>query len=477
MTIRVLNTDQLIAELAERRALTERNSGDKPGTVTQCAGQTDSGLDRIHAAAKKDSQLRFNNLYHHLTLDLLTQAYWNLKRRAASGVDGVTWGAYGENLAAKLQDLHNRLRKGSYRPQPSKRVWIEKDNGKLRPIGITALEDKVVQQALSWIIQSIFETDFLGFSYGFRKDRSQHNALDAVYVAITQKKVSWVLDADIKGFFDNISHEWLMKFLGHRIADRKTLRLAEQFLKAGVEEDGTWSKTVVGTPQGSVISPLYANIYLHYVLDLWVQQWRKKRARGEVYIVRFADDFVVGFQYKTDGEQFHQDLQTRMKHFGLTLHETKTRLIEFGRFAQSNRQARGQGKPETFTFLGFVHACAQRRNDGKFTVCRKTIAKRQRTTTKRVKEELRKQMHVNVHCQGIWLSSVVRGFYNYFGVPGNRSSLNSFRTQVCRMWLRTLRKRSQKGRNYNWDKLQRLVKRYIPSAKICHPYPNQRLCV
>ena len=466
-----------MAELAEQRALTERNSGNKPGTVTQCTGQTDSGLARIHAAAKKDSQLRFNNLYHHLTLDLLTQAYWNLKRRAASGVDGVTWVAYGENLAIKLQDLHARLHKGRYRPQPSKRIWIEKDDGKLRPIGITALEDKIVQQALSWILQSLFETDFLGFSYGFRSGRSQHDALDAVYVAITQKKVGWVLDADIKGFFDNISHEWLMKFLQHRIADRKTLRLAEQFLTAGVEEEGKWSKTVVGTPQGSVISPLYANIYLHYVLDLWVQQWRKKRARGEVYIVRFADDFVVGFQYKTDGERFHQDLQTRMKRFGLTLHETKTRLIEFGRFAQSNRQARGQSKPETFTFLGFVHTCAQRRNDGGFTVRRKTIAKRQRTTTKRVKEELRKQMHENVHDQGMWLSSVVRGFYNYFGVPGNRGSLDAFRTQICRMWIRTLRRRSHKGCKYSWAKFQRLVKRYIPSVKICHPYPNQRLCV
>jgi len=341
----------------------------------------------------------------------------------------------------------------------------------------TALEDKVVQQAQSWIIQSIFETDFLGFSYGFRPGRSQHDALDAVYVAIMQKKVSWVLDADIKGFFDNISHSWLKTFLGHRIADRKTLRLAEQFITAGVEEDGKWSKTVVGTPQGSVISPLYANIYLHYVLDLWVQQWRKKRARGEVYIIRFADDFVVGFQYKTDGKQFHQDLQTRMHHFGLTLHETKTRLIEFGRFAQSNRQARGQGKPETFTFLGFTHACAQRRKDSKFTVRRKTIAKRQRTTTKRVKEELRKQMHANVHRQGMWLSSVVRGFYNYFGVPGNLGSLNAFRTEICRIWLRTLRRRSHKGSKYNWAKFQRLVKRYIPSVKTCHPYPNQRLCV
>lgn len=341
----------------------------------------------------------------------------------------------------------------------------------------TALEDKVVQQALSWIIQSIYETDFLGFSYGFRPGRSQHDALDAVYVAIMQKKVSWVLDADIKGFFDKISHEWLMKFLAHRITDRKTLRLAEQFLKAGVEEDGKWSKTVVGTPQGSVISPLYANIYLHYVLDLWVEQWRQKRARGEVYIIRYADDFVVGFQYKTDGEQFHQDLQARLNHFGLTLHETKTRLIEFGRFAQSNRQARKEGKPETFTFLGFVHACAQRRNDGKFTVRRKTIAKRQRATTKRVKDELRKQMHASVQRQGMWLSSVVRGFYNYFGVPGNLGSLNAFRTQICRMWLRTLRRRSQKGGKYTWCKFQRLVKRYIPSVKTSHPYPNQRLCV
>ncbi len=457
--------------------MAERNSGHKPVTMTQSMGETESGLIRIGEAAKRDSQLRFNNLYHHITPELLTRAHYNLKRKAASGVDGVTWKDYGETLVAGLQDLHNRLFKGQYRPQPSKRVWIEKTDGQQRPIGIAALEDKIVQQALSWIIQSIYETDFLGFSYGFRPERSQHNALDAISVALTQKKVSWVLDADIKGFFDNISHEWLMKFLQHRIADKRILRLIEQYLTAGIEEDGKWSKTVVGTPQGSVISPLLANIYLYYVLDLWIQRWRKKSARGEVYIVRFADDFVVGFQYESDGKQCYQQLQERLKYFGLTLHETKTRLIEFGRFAQSNRQAQGKDKPETFTFLGFVHICAQRRSDGRYTVLRITNAKKQRSTIKRVKETLLKQINASVHLQGQWLTKVIRGYYQYFGVPGNFESLDQFRTHICRIWLKVLRRRSQKATKYTWQKFQRLVARYIPRAKISHPYPNQRLHV
>jgi len=466
-----------MAERVERRVVTKRNCGDKPVTVTQRTGETECGLARIRAAAQKDSQLQFNNLYHHLTVERLNSAYRDVKRHVASGVDDVTWEDYGENLADKLQDLHNRLHKGSYRPQPSKRVWLEKADGKKRPIGVTALEDKIVQQALGSIIQTIYETDFLGFSYGFRPGRSQHSALDAVYVALIQKKISWVLDADIKGFFDTIGHEWLMTFLAHRITDRKTLGLVKKFLTAGVEEDGKWSKTVAGTPQGSVISPLLANIYLHYVLDLWVQQWRKKRARGEVYIVRYADDFVVGFQTKSDGALFHYQLHKRLEHFGLTLHETKTRLIEFGRFASSNRKEAGKGKPETFNFLGFVHICGQRRSDGKFTVLRKTIAKKQRTTTKRIKEALYKRINMNVHLLGQWLARVVRGFYNYYGVPGNLKSLNEFRTQICCLWLKVLRRRSHKATKYNWHKFQRLVRRYIPSAKNVHPYPNQRLHV
>ena len=472
-----MNIKLNMAEPVERRVVTERNDGDKPVTVTQGAGKTDCGLARIRAAAEKDSQLQFNNLYHHLTCPRLLDAYYGLKRQAAKGVDGVTWKAYGEHLGHKVKDLHTRLHKGSYHPQPSKRIWIEKPDGNKRPIGIAALEDKIVQQALGRIIQSIYEADFLGFSYGFRPGRSQHNALDAVYVAITQKKISWVLDADIKGFFDHINHKWLMEFLKHRITDCKTLRLVEQFLTAGVEEDGKWSKTVVGTPQGAVISPLIANIYLHYIIDLWVQQWRKERARGEVYIVRYADDFVVGFQYKDDGEHFHHQLQKRLKYFGLKLHETKTRLIEFGRFAQSNRQQRRERHPETFSFLGFVHICGERRSDGKFTVLRITIAKKQRATMRRIKEELYKRINMNVHLHGQWLARVVHGFYTYYGVPGNLKSLSEFRTQICRMWLRVLRRRSHKAAKYNWHNFQSLVKRYIPNARKFHPYPNQRLCV
>ena len=436
-----------------------------------------NGLDRIREAAVREKDLRFTNLMHHITLDLLRNGYYALKRNATAGVDEVTWYKYGEQLEVRLSDLHSRVQSGKYRAKPSKRAWLPKPDGRQRPIGIAVLEDKIVQQSSVWILNQIYEQDFLGFSYGFRPERSQHNALDAVWVGITQRKVSWILDADIRSFFDTINHEWMMKFLEVRIADPRMLCLIQKWLRAGVSEDGQWSKTSVGTPQGSVISPLLSNIYLHYVLDEWVKQWRSSQVRGEVIIVRYADDFVMGFQHRYEADQFLVELQKRFAEYGLEIHTGKTRLIEFGRFAASNRSDRRDGKPETFDFLGFTHICSLTLKGKRFTVRRKTIAKHLQAKIQKVTKELKKRRHAPVAEQGKWLRSVVQGHFNYFGVPGNRQSIDSFRTQVNRTWLRALRRRSQKSRNLTWDRIKRLVATWIPTARICHPYPNQRLCV
>jgi len=421
--------------------------------------------------------LQFTNLLHHLTVDLLHHAYQSLQRQAASGVDGVSWREYGqEEIREKLVDLHERIHSGRYRAKPSRRIWIPKSDGRQRPIGIAALEDKIVQQALVWVLQAIYEEDFLGFSYGSRPGRSAHNALDAVYVAITQRKVSWILDADIRSFFDSVDHAWLMKFVEHRVKDRRVLRLIGKFLRAGVSEDGEWSKTVVGTPQGAVISPLLANIYLHYTLDLWATCWREKQARGEVYIVRYCDDFVVGFQYRSDAEQFRQALAARMGRFGLELHDDKTRLIEFGRFAIENRKERDEGKPETFDFLGFTHICAKRKADGCFTIRRKTIAKRLRSKLSSVRQALKRGMHRPLPEQAKWLRAVVQGHFNYFGVPGNHQAMDAFRSEAIKGWLRALRRRSHKGSNLTWQRLQKWIRRWIPTARVTHPYqPVEKL--
>lgn len=472
-----MKVGQLSAESVEKRPVAKGNSGQATASGTQGPSSASSGLDRIREAARKDSKQKFTNLLHHLDSDLLRQAYLCLRRDAASGVDGVTWAEYGEGLDERLVDLRDRIHSGRYRAKPSKRVWIPKPDGRQRPLGVAAVEDKVVQQALVLILQEIYEEDFLGFSYGFRPGRNQHNALDAVYVAITQRKVSWVLDADIRSFFDTIEHDWLMKFVEHRVSDTRVLRLIRKFLRSGVSEDGEWTKTVVGTPQGAVISPLLANIYLHYALDEWVSWWRRHQAQGEVYIVRYADDFVMGFQHRSDAERFQEELKQRMAQFGLQLHEEKTRLIEFGRFATQNRHERGEGKPEAFAFLGFTHICAQRKSDGGFTLRRKTIAKRLRAKIHEIRETLMRCRHRPMPEQGGWLRSVVQGHYNYYGVPGNRKALDSFRTQISHAWIYALRRRSQKGRSLTWKSFQKWMKTWIPTAKIIHPFPNQRLCV
>ena len=433
-------------------------------------------LDRIREAAEKDKNLRFTSLLHHITEDLLRTAYITLNRTAAAGVDDVTWREYGKKLKDHLPALHERVQSGRYRAMPSKRIWIPKPDGRKRPIGIAVLEDKIVQQAVAMVLNRIFEVDFLGFSYGFRPKRNPHNALDAVWVGIEKRKVNWVLDADIKGFFDAISHEWLLKFLENRIADQRLLRLCRKWLRAGVSEAGQWSKTDVGTPQGAVISPVLANLYLHHVLDLWVDAWRKT-ARGDVIIVRYADDFVMGFQYRNEADLFLQQLQERMAKFGLELHQEKTRLIEYGRFAAANRSKRGEGKPETFDFLGFTHICAKTKRGNRFTIRRKTIAKRLRAKVKKMKEGIRLRMHDPIPEQGQWLRAVVLGHLNYYAVPGNKQSTDAFRTAAMREWLHALRRRSQKARSLTWKRFQRLVRTWLPTSKVRHPYPTQRLRV
>ncbi len=436
-----------------------------------------NGLARIREAAARKRNLRFTNLMHHITEEMLREAYDALKRNAAAGVDEVTWHEYGEGLEDRISGLHDRVQSGSFRAKPSKRAWIPKPDGRQRPIGIAALEDKIVQQAAVWVLNQIYEVDFLGFSYGFRPDRSQHNALDAIWVGIIQRKVSWVLDADIKSFFDTIDHAWLIKFLEYRIADPRMLRLIRNWLRAGVSEDGEWSRTEVGTPQGSVISPLLSNIYLHYVLDTWVQGWRTSKASGQVIIVRYADDFVMGFQYRGEAERFLEELKDRFAEYGLEIHGEKTRLIEFGRYAEVNRAARGDGRPEMFDFLGFTHMCWRTRENNCFTIRRKTITKRLRAKIKEVREELLRRRNEPVPVVGKWLRSVVQGHFNYFAVRGNMKTLEIFRREINKAWFFALRRRSHKAKTLTWDRMNRLIKTWIPKPKLIHPFPNQRLHV
>jgi group II intron reverse transcriptase/maturase len=416
--------------------------------------------------------MRFTALLHHMTVDLLRESFYALKRKAAPGVDGVTWPEYETGLEERLVDLHSRVHRGAYRAQPSKRRYIEKSDGRLRPLGVAALEDKIVQAATVTILNQIYEEDFLGFSYGFRPRRNQHDALDALAFAIEHKKVNYILDCDIRGFFDNLEKSWLVQFVEHRVADPRILRLIQKWLKAGVMEDGIWSDPETGTPQGSVASPLLANIYLHYAFDLWVNVWRQKRAQGEVIVVRYADDIVLGVQYQTDADRFREHLTERLKKFGLELHPDKTRRIEFGRFAELNRKKRGEGKPETFGFLGFTHICGKTKNE-KFALKRKTIAKRMAAKLKEIKLQLRTRMHDPTAQTGKWLQSVVQGYFNYHAVPGNLSQLCVFRNRVIRLWRWALRRRGQKRRP-NWARMTRLAQRWLPTPRALHPYPDAR---
>jgi group II intron reverse transcriptase/maturase len=378
-------------------------------------------------------------------------------------------------LEENLRELSRRLQCGAYRAKPVKRGYLPKPDGRQRPIGVLVLEDKIAQRATVKVLEAIYESDFKGFSYGFRPGRSAHDALDALAVGIRCKKVSWVLDADIRGFFDAIDHGWLVRFIAHRIADRRVIRHIVKWLKAGVMEEGKRLATTEGTPQGGSVSPLLANIYLHYALDLWMDQWRRRRARGDVIFVRYADDFVMGFQYRSDAEKFVGELRERLRRFNLELHDDKTRLIEFGRFAAQNRKRRGLGKPATFNFLGFTHISGKTQK-GKFVVWRLTMHKRLVAKLKQIKAELRRRMHLSIPVVGQWLKKILQGHYNYYGVPLNYRAMSTFRYEVSRLWFKTLRRRSQKTR-LNWDRMSRLEKRWLPAPKIRHPYPEQRLRV
>ncbi len=471
------NTEQPVAEGMEGRGLAKGNLPQQNASRTPSRKDAPSALEQVRQAAGKDKQLRFTALLHHIyNLDTLRRAYFRLKKEAAPGVDGETWRHYGEQLEGNLQDLSERLKRGAYRAKPVRRVYIPKADGRQRPLGVTALEDKIVQRAAVEVLNAIYETDFLGFSYGFRPGRSQHQALDALYTGLLTRKVNWVLDLDIQGFFDGLSHEWLVKFIEHRVADRRVVRLIQKWLKAGVLEDGKRIRMEEGTPQGGSASPLLANVYLHYVFDLWVQAWRRKRAHGDVIVVRFADDIVVGFQVQADAERFRAELDERMRKFSLELHPEKTRLLEFGPFAINNRKRRGEGKPETFKFLGFTHICVKKRSNGMYTVLRQTIRKRLQAKLNEVKAELQRRMHEPIPEVGKWLQAVVRGHIRYYGVPMNKPALYLFRFQVGRLWHRALSRRSHKGRVL-WDRMRRLITCWLPPPSVCHPYPLRRMGV
>jgi RNA-directed DNA polymerase len=461
-----------LAENEEGRPLIKENTRLPNTHPTQSGARVSQGLAGVRKAAKERQEMKFTALLHHLTVDLLQESFYALKRKAAPGVDGTTWQEYETGLEGRLNDLHSRIHRGAYRAKPSRRVYIPKADGRQRPLGVAALEDKIVQQAVVTILNAIYEEDFLGFSYGFRPGRSQHQALDALSYALTVKHVNYVVDADIRGFFDSISHEWMLKFVQHRVADRRVLRLIQKWLRAGVMEEGEWAETERGTPQGAVISPLLANIYLHYVFDLWVQAWRKKHARGDVIVVRYADDTVLGFQSQTEADRFLEDFRERLGKFGLELHPDKTRRIEFGPFAELYRKRRGEGKPETFDFLGFTHISGKNRR-GQFTVKRKTISKRLRGKLQELKQQLRQRRHDPIAETGQWLRSVVQGYFNYHAVPGNLDRLRAFRERLTRRWRTQLRQRSQRHR-LNWGRLRKLAARWLPAPRVLHPWPMQR---
>lgn len=414
-------------------------------------------------------------MHHIYQVERLEAAYMACKRDAAAGVDGQTWASYGQGLQGKLEDLSDRLARGGYRPQPVKRAYIDKTDGSKRPLGVPALEDKIVQRATVEVLSAIYERDFLECSYGFRPGKGAHDALDAVVMGVEVNKVDWILDADIAKFFDTIEHDWLIKFVEHRVADARVVRLIKKWLHAGVLEDGQVLRSEMGTVQGGSISPLLANIYLHYVLDLWARRWKRRQARGDMVIVRYADDWVAGFQRRSDAQRFWREVRERLKSFGLTLHENKTRLIEFGRFARRDRSRRGQGRPETFDFLGFTHCCDETRQ-GRFVVLRLTSGKRMRAKLQAVREELRRRMHRPIEEQGKYLRAVVGGHMRYYGVPRNAARLKVFRYRITQIWHRTLCRRTQ-VRPIRWTRVAKLAEHWLPPAHIYHPYPNQRSIV
>src|ERR1700758_4253802 len=468
-------TGQPGAELAEPRPETKGNVGQQSTLRTQGRERVSQALGRVRQAARQRKKEKFTALLHHITVDTLRGAYYALQRKAASGVDGVTWEDYEAELEPRLADLHKRVHRGAYRPQPSRRRYIPKADGKQRPLAIAALEDKIVQGATVMVLNAIYEEEFLGFSYGFRPGRGPHDALDALAVGITRRKVNWVLDADIQNFFGSVSREWLGRFPEHRIGDRRIIRLIQKWLRAGILEDGIVTVDDRGTGQGSVISPLLANIYLHYVLDLWAKRWSRREATGDMIIVRYADDVVVGFEHEGDARRFLDAMHDRLGEFALSLHPDKTRLIEFGRFAAADRKLRGLGKPETFAFLGFTFICGRSRR-GNFQLQRKTRRDRMRRKLGDIKAELLRRMHQPIPEQGKWLRQVVAGHFAYYAVPTNSRALSAFRHYVTDLWRRTLRRRSEKD-GFTWDRMTKLVDDWLPPPRILHPWPDVRFDV
>jgi RNA-directed DNA polymerase len=464
------------AEPMEGRGGTKGNADPQSTVRTQSRRAVSQAQGRIREAVNRNSKEKLTALLHHVSVDCLRAAFFALKKRAAAGIDQVTWDQYAENLEENLRGLHRRVQTGAYRALPSRRTYIPKADGNQRPLGIAAIEDKIVQAAVVMILTPIYEAEFLGFSYGFRPGRSQHNALDALAYGIKGRNVRWILDADIRSFFDTISHVWLVRFIEHRIGDKRIVRLIRKWLKAGVLEDGHLAETEEGTPQGAVISPLLANIYLHYVYDLWVHAWRKRHATGNMIVVRYADDTIVGFQHRADAERFLHDLTERLAKFALNLHPEKTRLIEFGRFAAGDRIRRGEGKPETFDFLGFTHICGTMRDGRRFQLKRKTKRKRKRATLQRIVDELRRIRHSPIDGQGRWLATVLRGHYAYFAVPTNLPAVRTLRNHVKVHWFLSLRRRSQRYR-LTWSRMNVIAAKHLPLPRVLHPWPEQRFLV
>ncbi len=468
----VNEADEAAEEPVEPRAGTKGNAMRPDTSRAQDRMHVSQGLDRIRQAARR-GEARFTSLLHHVGIGLLRESSYALKRDASPGVDGLTWASYAADLERKLSDLHERVHKGGpYRPLPARRVYIAKPDGRQRPLAVAALEDKIVQRAVQTVLNAIYEEDFLGFSYGFRPGRGQHDALDALCTAITRRKVNYILDADIRSFFDTVSHEWLMQFLGHRIGDQRILRLIGKWLKAGVLEDGTVTASERGTGQGAVISPLLANVYLHYVFDLWAEQWRRREAKGDMIIVRYADDIVVGFEHEAEARRFLEAMRARLEHFELALHPEKTRIVPFGR-ARAGR-ADGPGRPGTFDFLGFTFICAKSRRGG-FLLKRKSRRDRVRAKLQEIKGELRRRMHQSLEETGRWLAQVVRGFFNYHAVPTNSRTLAAFRNRVLELWIHVLKRRSNRAKITR--KLIARLRDYLPSARIRHPWPQERFAV
>jgi RNA-directed DNA polymerase len=467
--------EQSVAEPVEPRTETKGNADQQSTRRAQDRASVSQALERVRQAARQRKKERFTSLLHHVDPAMLRTAFYAMKRDAAPGVDGMTWETYEQDLDRRIETLHARVQAGTYRALPSRRSYIPKEDGSKRPLAVAALEDKIVQRAVAAVLSAIHEEDFLGFSYGFRPNRSQHDALDAVIVGISSKKVNYILDADIRSFFTEVSQQWVVRFLEHRIGDKRIIRLVQKWLRSGILEDGIVTIEEKGTGQGSVISPLLSNIYLHYVFDLWAERWRRREATGDMIMVRYADDTVVGFQHESDARRFRDVMRDRLREFSLSLHPEKTRLIEFGRFAAQNCKRRGRSKPETFKFLGFVLICDKSRR-GDFRIRRKSRRDRMCAKLREIKEGLRHRMHRPIPETGKWLAQIVAGYFAYHAVPTNSPALSAFRYHVLVLWHRQLCRRSQRARVL-WTRMTKLADEFLPPPRVLHPWPSVRFAV